>query len=74
MFSDPIRIADAINNPRFHMGDEVVLADGPNKYDHGVFLGLKADVEWAGVRDASGTVKSHPVEWMRAYPGPSSRG
>ena len=29
MLSDPIRIADAINNPKFHAVDEVVLAEGP---------------------------------------------
>lgn len=49
MLSDPIRIADAINNPRFHAGDEVILAEGPHKYVRGVFLTLKEDVEWAAI-------------------------
>jgi hypothetical protein len=67
MLSDPIRIADAINNPKFHEGDEVILAEGPHKYVRGVFLALKEDVEWASVKEASGRVNSHPVEWMRSY-------
>jgi hypothetical protein len=69
MFSDPIRIADAIKNPKFHAGDEVVLADGPHKFVHGTFLGLKDDVEWASIKESSGAVNSHPVEWMSRYTG-----
>jgi len=74
MLSDPIRIADAINNPRFHAGDEVVLSDGPHKFVHGTFLGLKDDVEWASIKEASGALNSHPVEWMSKYTGPRSYG
>ena len=72
MLIDPIRIADAINNPRFHPGDEVVLAEGPHKYVHGIFLGLKEDVEWAAIKEANGTMGSHPVEWMSTYTGSRS--
>ena len=72
MLSDPIRIADAINNPTFHVGDEVVLAQGPHKYVHGIFLRLKNDVEWAAIKEANGAISRHPVEWMRSYQGPSS--
>ena len=72
MLSDPIRIADAINNPRFHPGDEVVLAKGPQKYVHGIFLQLKEDVEWADIKQANGAISSHPVEWMSTYTGPRS--
>ena len=67
MFTDAVRIADAINNPKFHPGDAVVLANGPHKYVHGVFLNLKDDVEWAAIRESNGTVSSHPVEWMESY-------
>jgi hypothetical protein len=69
MFSDPIRIADAINNPKFHPGEAVVLAEGPHKYVHGIFLGLKEDVEWGAIQESNGAVNSHPVEWMRSDPG-----
>ena len=72
MLSDPIRIADAINNPMFHAGDEVVLTEGPHKYVHGIFLRLKDDVEWAVIKEANGAVSSHPVEWMCSYRGPLS--
>jgi len=66
MFSDPNRIAEAINNPKFHPGDHVVLAEGPHKYTRGTFLSLKEDVEWAAIRESNGAVKSHPVEWLRS--------
>jgi len=66
MFSDPSRIAEAINNPKFHPGDHVVLAEGPHKYTRGTFLSLKEDVEWAAIRESNGAVNSHPVEWLRS--------
>jgi hypothetical protein len=69
MFSDPIRIADAINHPKFHPGDAVILAEGPHKYVYGIFLGLQEDVEWGAIRESNGAVNSHPVEWMRSDPG-----
>jgi hypothetical protein len=56
MLSDPIRIADAINNPKFHAGDEVILAEGPHKYLRGVFLTLKEDVEWAAIKEANAAI------------------
>jgi hypothetical protein len=66
MFSDPNRIAEAIDNPKFHPGDHVVLAEGPHKYTRGTFLNLKEDVEWAAIREFNGAVNSHPVEWLRS--------
>jgi len=69
MLSNPIRIADAINNLKFHEGDDIVLAEGPNKYIRGVFLTLKDYVEWAAIKGPNGAVTSHPVAWMRSYPG-----
>jgi hypothetical protein len=65
MFSDPNRIVDAINNPKFHPGDHVILAEGPRKYTRGTFISLRDDVEWANIRESSGAVSIHPVEWMR---------
>ena len=72
MFSDPIRIADAINHPKFHPGEAVILAAGPHKYVYGIFLGLQEDVEWGAVQESNGAVKSHPVDWMRSNRGPGS--
>ena len=72
MFSDPIRIAGAINNPKFHPGEAVVLVEGPQKYVHGIFLGLQEDVEWGAIQESNGAVNSHPVEWMRSDRGPGS--
>ena len=66
MFSDPIRIADAINNPKFHRGDQVILAEGPHKYTRGTFLSLRDDVEWGNIRESSGALSIHPIEWMRS--------
>jgi hypothetical protein len=54
MLSVAVRIADAINNSKFHASDEVVLAEGPRKYVHGIFLRLKDDVEWAAIKEAAG--------------------
>jgi hypothetical protein len=66
MFSDPNRIADAINNPKFHAGDQVILAEGPHKYTRGTFLNLRDDVEWGNIRESSGKLSIHPVEWMQS--------
>jgi hypothetical protein len=68
MFSDLSRIADAINNPRFHPGDHVVFVEGPRKYTRGTFLSLRADVEWANIRESSGALTTCPVAWMCADP------
>jgi transcriptional regulator with XRE-family HTH domain len=38
MFSDPSRIANAINNPRFDSHDRVVLAAGPHKAHPSLFI------------------------------------
>ena len=56
MLSDPARIADAINNPRFRAGDHVILAQGPRKFVHGTFLALKEDVEWAAIQVSNGEI------------------
>jgi hypothetical protein len=58
MFSDPLRIADAVDNPKFRAG--------PHKYMRGVFLNLNNDVEWAAIQETNGAISSHPVEWMIA--------
>ena len=70
MLSDPIRITDAINNPKFHPGDEVILVEGSHKFARGKFLRLKKDVEWGAIEEPNGKITSHPVEWMRHYSGP----
>ena len=67
MLTDPFRIAGAIDNRRFHAGDEVILAEGSNKYVRGKFLKLKDDVKWAAIEEGNGRISSHPVEWMRSY-------
>lgn len=70
MFNDPIHTADAIANPKFHSGDPVVLTHGAHKYVHGIFQNLREDVEWGAIREPSGIVTSHPVEWMESYRAP----
>ena len=72
MFGDPIRIADAMNHPKFHPGEAVVLVEGLHQYVHGIFLGLQEDVEWGAIQESNGAVNSHPVEWMRSNQGPGS--
>lgn len=72
MLSDPIRVAQLIEHPRFRTGDQVVLWDGPHKFVWGTFMHLNDDVEWASIRQSDGEVRSHPVEWMDEYRVPKS--
>jgi hypothetical protein len=64
MFSEPSCIAKAINAEGFQFGDAVVLAKGPRKFRQGIFLALNQDVKWATIRESTGLVTSHPVEWL----------
>lgn len=48
----------------FREGDEVVLAEGTYQGTPGVFLKLKADPNWADIRERNGDVRSHPVAWL----------
>ena len=51
-------------SPAFREGDEVVLAEGTYQGTPGVFLKLKADANWADVKERNGDVRSHPVAWL----------
>jgi hypothetical protein len=73
MLSDPIRVAQLIEHPRFRVGDRIVLADGPHKFVRGTFLHLNDDVEWASIEQSDGQIRSHPVEWMEEDMGPKAR-
>jgi hypothetical protein len=53
-----------VDNHRFVEGDAVVLAHGTYQGATGTFLRLNADVNWAGIRERNGTVRSHPVAWL----------
>jgi hypothetical protein len=68
MLSDPFRLAKATNILKFQAGDEVVLAEGSNKFVRGKFLRLNNDMKWAAIEEGNGRISSHPVEWMRSYP------
>ena len=48
----------------FRAGEEVVLAGGPYKGTSGIFVGLRADANWADITELNGHVRSHPVEWL----------
>jgi len=60
-FSHDVRSSGA---DAFRTGEEVVLAGGPYQGTSGVFLRLRADVNWADVTELNGNVRSHPVEWL----------
>jgi Protein of unknown function (DUF2934) len=64
MISEQSRSAKAINAEGFQFGDAVVLAKGPRKFRRGIFLALNQDVKWATIRESTGFVTSHPVEWL----------
>ena len=59
-----VHIAGTANRPNFQAGNEVIIDNGPYKYVRGVFLTLKDDVGWASIKESSGAISSHPVEWM----------
>ena len=48
----------------FVKGDEVVLAEGTYPGTLGVFVGLRADPNWADITERNGAVRAHPVAWM----------
>jgi hypothetical protein len=74
MLSDPIRVAQLIEQPRFRAGDRIVLIDGPHEFVRGTFLHhLNDDVEWASIKQSDGQIRSHPVEWMGEDMGPKAR-
>ena len=58
--------------PTFHEGDEVVLATGSHQGTLGVFLRLKADVNWADITERNGSIRSHPMEWLALAAGPGA--
>jgi hypothetical protein len=53
----------------FHEGDRVVLAEGTYQGDMGVFVRLRDDVKWAEIVERDGSVRSHPVAWLRLLHG-----
>jgi len=48
----------------FREGDNVVLALGTYQGRTGVFVRLRDDAKWADIRDADGSVRSHPIAWL----------
>jgi hypothetical protein len=52
------------DNPVFREGDEIVLAAGSHQGTPGIFLRLRADVNWADIAERNGTIRSHPVVWL----------
>lgn len=48
----------------FHEGDAVVLAEGTYRGTPGVFLRLRADPNWADIKERNGIVREHPVAWL----------
>lgn len=59
--------------PEFREGDEVVLAEGTYQGSYGVFLRLKADVQWADITERDGAVRSHPAQWLAHATAPASQ-
>jgi len=56
------------SHPGFRLGDRVVLAEGTYQGTVGVFLQLRADVNWADITESNGTIRSHPVAWLALRP------
>jgi hypothetical protein len=58
--------AEAINDPKFHADDQVVLIEASDEYERGTFVRLKDDVKWAAIEETSAEISSHPVTCMLA--------
>ena len=54
-----------MKKPDFHVGDKVVLAEGPYEGTPGVFLALREDVSWADINELNNVVRYHPVRWLQ---------
>jgi hypothetical protein len=66
---DLVQAANATSEPAFHAGDKIIVDEGPHQGVLGTFLGLEDEVRWASIKEANGTVSSHPVAWMRSHRG-----
>ena len=54
-----------VQDMKFRLGDAVVVVEGTFQCTPGVFLNLKADTNWAEIKEYDGIVRSHPVIWLR---------
>lgn len=50
--------------PVFQEGDEVFLAEGTYEGSRGLFLRLRADVNWPEIIETAGNVRCHPMAWL----------
>lgn len=68
--------ARPVKTQEFRVGDNVVLAEGPNQFTSGVFLGLREDTNWAEIKEQDGIVRCHPVIWLQQsnQPGKTVQG
>ena len=54
------------NTPEFSLDAQVVvLYDGLHNGKTGRFVGLRADPNWADIKEQDGVIRSHPVLWLR---------
>lgn len=55
-----------VARPQFRAGDSiVVLYDGRYNGMAGRFVGLRDDPNWADIEQSNGSVRPHPVQWLR---------
>lgn len=65
-------IAIAGKHPGFQAGDRIVLLH-QGRYNGlpGCFVRLREDPNWADIEEPDGSIRAHPVLWLR--PGPARR-
>jgi hypothetical protein len=51
-------------DPGFQEGEAVVLARGTYQGTQGFFVHLNHDEKWADIKESTGGIRSHPVEWL----------
>jgi hypothetical protein len=54
-----------MSNAIFEKGQAVVLFKGSNIGTPGIFVDLREDRKWADIEEQDGTVRQHPVEWLK---------
>jgi hypothetical protein len=64
-------ITNRSDDAAFREGDPVVLDRGTYQGTTGVFVRLRMDVKWADIREADGSLWSHPVAWLTHATGAS---
>jgi hypothetical protein len=60
--------ASSLQKNAFQPGEKVFVAQGVYQGTIGTFLGLREDPNWSDIQELNGSVRTHPVVWLRHCP------